>query len=87
MRKYMTKEVTKTTVKIATMTVGENGLPVAEPLDDIIMVGNVSSEKAQKFVTKEYGSGVTVFGVETTTETYKMAVEDFIKLADLVTEE
>jgi len=83
----MTKEVTKTTVKVARMKMGENGLPVAEPLEDIILIGNVSSEKAQKIVTKEHGNGVTVFGVETTTETYKMAVEEFIQLAELVPNE
>lgn len=90
MRKKMTKEVTKTTVKVAKMKVGENGLPVAEPLDDVIMIGNVSPEKAQKQVNKLFKDSkenVTVFGVETDTQVYEMDVEDFIQVATLKTEE
>lgn len=85
MRKTMKKEVTKTTVKIARMVVGENGLPEAQKLDDVIMIGNVSVEKAQKQVNKDFNFPVTVFGVEADTEVYEMAVEDFIKHGTLVT--
>lgn len=87
MRKTMTKEVTKTTVKIAKMVKGENGLPVAEVLPDEILIGNVTLEKAQKEVAKKYDFVVTVFGVEPATEIYQMAVEEFIKHATLVTPE
>jgi hypothetical protein len=80
----MTKEVTKTLVKVAVMTVNEQGLPVAEPLESIELIGNVSMEKAQKAVNKLHeGKNVTVFGVEPSTETYEMAVEEFIKLASI----
>ena len=87
MRKMMSKEVTKTTVKIARMVKGENGLPVAELLEDQILIGNVTLEKAQKEVTKSHGASVTVFGVEPSTEIYEMPVEDFIKHATLKVEE
>lgn len=82
MRKIMTKEVTQTTVKIAKMTQGENGLPVAEKMDDVILIGNVTLEKAQKEVGKMYpGQSVTVFGVEPETKNYEMEVAEFIKYA------
>lgn len=82
MRRMMTKEVTKTTVKLAKM-VTENGLPKAEPMEDEILLGNVSLEKAQKAISKKHGAGVTVFAVEVDTSTYEMDVEEFIKVATL----
>jgi Ran GTPase-activating protein (RanGAP) involved in mRNA processing and transport len=84
-RKYMTKEVTFTTAKIAKMEIGENGLPVAVPVDDIIFMGNVTKEKAQKLVNKVI-DGSTVYSVETATQTYRMKVTDFInsELSELV---
>lgn len=86
MRKFMTKEVTKTTVKVAKMVVGENGQPTVEPMADFVMLGNVSQEKAQKEAVKRYGQGVTVFGVEVETNKYKLAVEEFLEIATLVQE-
>jgi len=87
LRKTMSREVTKTTVKVAKMVVAENGLPVAEPLEDVILIGNVSMEKAQRAVNKTHEGSVTVFGVETETQVYEMAVEDFIKHATLKVQE
>lgn len=85
MRKWMTKEVTKTTVKVARMEVAEGGLPKAVQLDDQVLIGNVSLEKAQKEVAKKFAHPVTVFGVEPDTVTYRMKVEDFIQAAEIVT--
>lgn len=86
MRATMTKEVTHTTIKIAEMVVVD-GLPMAQPLDDHIVLGNVNMEKAQKIVNKEFGTSVTVFGVEPETKVYEMKVEDFIKIAKVKDEE
>jgi hypothetical protein len=78
----MTKEVTKTTVKLAKMEM-ENGLPQAVLLPDEVMIGNVSLEKAQKEVGKKYDHPVTVLGVEVETLVYEMPVEEFIQLASV----
>jgi hypothetical protein len=78
----MTKDVTSTTVKVAQMIV-EKGVPVAKPLDDIILLGNVDLEKAQKYVVKNFGAGVTVFEVVADTVTYEMPVEEFIQIAKI----
>jgi hypothetical protein len=51
--------------------------------NEMVLVGNVPSEKAQKILTKEMGVGVSVLDVEVQTEVYEMAVEDFIKLATI----
>jgi len=78
----MSKEVTKTVIKVATMEMVE-GLPVAKPLDDVTMLGNVSLEKAQKEMNRLIGHNVTVFNVQPETVTYELAVEDFINVASV----
>lgn len=85
-RKYITREITKTTVKVAKMEV-KDGAPVAVPLPDEIIVGNVNMEQAQRQIKRRLGDGVTVFGVEANTEKYKMSVAEFLELAELVTDE
>lgn len=83
MRKTMTKEVTKTTVKLAKMVVVD-GTPQAEQMDDVVLVGNVDIEKAQKEISKKFpGQSVTVFGVDADTQVYEMSVEEFLKHATL----
>jgi hypothetical protein len=79
-RKTMSREVTKTTAKVAVLEM-EDGQPVAAELPDEIFVGKISLEQAQRLLNKKYGKPVTVFGVETDTKTYEMAVEDFIAFA------
>lgn len=83
MRKKMTKEITHTTVLVAKIGQDVNGLPVAEHLPELVLIGNVSAEKAQKAASKKYGSNASVFKVEATTETYEMDVEDFLKYATI----
>jgi Histone-like Protein p6 len=80
MRKFMTKEVTTTTITLAKMQMVD-GQPQAEKLEDEILVGNVSLEKAQQHAVKKHGAGVTVFTVEPQTHVYELSVEDFIKVA------
>jgi hypothetical protein len=82
MRKKMQKEVTKTTVKVAKISLVD-GLPQAQNLEDEILLGNVSVEKAQKTVQKKYDEPVTVLGVEPDTTIYEMDVEEFIKHASI----
>jgi hypothetical protein len=82
MRKMLTKEVTSTTVKVAQLQMVD-GTPQAITMDDVILLGNVSLEKAQKEVEKMHGKGVTVFELEANTQTYEMPVEEFIKVANV----
>ncbi|HSW76033.1 MAG TPA: hypothetical protein VLG50_03250 [Candidatus Saccharimonadales bacterium] len=82
MRKMMTKEVTKTTVKLAKMEVVD-GIPSAKVLEDKILLGNVAHETAQKLVTKELGQGVTVLSVQADTVTYELPVEKFLEVATI----
>lgn len=86
MRKVMTKEVTTTKVKLAKMQMVE-GTPSAISMEDEILLGNISIEKAQTLATKKHGAGVTVFEVVADTKVYEMSVEDFIKLANVKEEQ
>jgi len=86
MRKTLTREVTHTTVKLARMNIVD-GKPEVEEMEDLVLIGNVNKEKAQRQVTKEFGHGATVLEVKPDTKKYKMAVEKFIELAEEVTEE
>ena len=78
----MSKEVTKTVIKVAVMEMVD-GLPVAKPLNDVTVLGNVSLEKAQKEMNKKFDENVTVFNVQPETVVYELAVEDFIKIASV----
>ena len=86
MRKYMTKEVTTTTIRVGKVVLGENNMPVVEELTPITVLGNLSQDRAQRRVNKDLGMGISIFGLEVTTHNYKMKVTDFIKVAELVTE-
>lgn len=86
MRKMMTKEVTKTTVKIAKMEMVD-GTPKAVALPDEIILGNVTMEKAQKIVNKRHETPVTVLEAEANTEVYELPVEKFLEIATLKVEE
>lgn len=81
----MTREVTSTTVKVARME-EQNGLPVAVELPDVTILGNVSMEKATKEVKKIHGENAAVFKLEANTQKYRMPVEEFIQLAEVVPE-
>lgn len=85
-RKMMTKEVTFTTVKASKMAI-ENGTPVALPLEDEIILGNVTLEVAQRHIEKKHGKGSLVFEVIADTKVYEMSVEEFMKVASVKEEE
>lgn len=80
MRKYMTKEVTTTIVKVAKMEMVD-GIPQAITLPNEVILGNVTLEKAQKIVNKKYGYPVSVMEVQANTQIYEMLVEEFIQIA------
>ena len=82
----MTREVTKTTVKVAKIEV-ENGVPVAVELPSEVLIGNIRMERAQKVLDKKYGHSVTIIELLPETVTYEMAVEDFIAHATIKVDE
>lgn len=85
-RHYINREITVTKVTAAKMNLVE-GAPVAEQLEPITLVGNLSLEKANKEVKKIYGDGATAFTVEANTHKYRIPTDVFIQHAEVVTEE
>lgn len=85
-RKFMTRDVTKTTVKIAKIEMID-GLPQAVELPDEVLIGNVNEERAAGTLKTKFDHPITVLGVEPNTEKYRMSVEDFLKHAEVVTED
>jgi hypothetical protein len=81
-RKMLTREITTTTVKAAKMTVVD-GQPTAETLEDVLLVGNVTLEKANKELKKMHGEGTTVFTVIPETKQYEMPVDVFLQYATI----
>lgn len=82
MRRMMTREVTKTTIKVAKMEM-QDGQPKAVALPDKVVIGNIRLERAQRMVQKDYDEPVTVLQVIPETTTYEMPVETFIEHATI----
>jgi hypothetical protein len=82
MNKMMTKEITKTTVRLAKLTV-ENGEPKMLKLPEEILLGNVKQEAAQKMLNKKFGEPVAILEIFPETTVYELPVEEFIKIATI----
>lgn len=83
MRKDIIREVTSTVVSLAKVK-KVDGQVVTENLEDEIMTGSISIERAQKEMLAKHGAGTMVLNVEPKTEHYKMSVLDFMKYGTLV---
>jgi hypothetical protein len=81
-RKMMYKEITKTTVRLAKLTV-ENGEPKMEKLPEEILMGNVKQEVAQKQLNKKFGEPVAILEIFAETTVYEAPVEEFLKIATI----
>lgn len=80
MRRMMTREVTKTTIKVAKLEMVDGEVKTVV-LPDKTLIGNIRLERAQRIMNKEYGEPVTVLQVLPETITYEMPVETFIENA------
>jgi hypothetical protein len=81
-RKMMTKEITKTTVRIAKMQV-ENGEVKIVKLPEETLVGNVKQETAQKLLNKKFGEPIAILEIFAETTVYEAPVEEFLKIATI----
>lgn len=81
MRKTMSKQVTRSTIRSAKMEV-QDDIPVAISNPDIEILGNYSVSRAQSLVNKKY-EGSIVLDVKVEKLVYEMNVEDFVQLATL----
>lgn len=86
-RQYMTKEVTRTLINSGKIIINPEGEPIIKVNKGFEVIGTISKEKAQKLVNKQYGIGSTIYSMNEIKETYRMRVEEFIKVAELVTDD
>lgn len=77
-RRMMERDVTFTKVKVAKIEV-KNGVQTLVTLPDEVIIGNANLEQAQRIVNKRYGEPIVVLERHANTETYELAVEDFVK--------
>lgn len=84
-RLTMTREITKTTIKLVKIEYKEDK-PVMIELPDLVMIGNIRHDRAVREVKKLYPNEVVhVVKVQPDTQVYEMAVEEFLKHAKLRT--
>lgn len=83
MRKDIIREVTSTVVSLAKVTKVDGAIET-ENLEDEVLVGSITLDRAQKDMVKKHGVGTMVLNVEPKTEHYKMPVTDFMKYGTLV---
>ncbi len=81
MRKLMTKQVTKTTIKSAQMKLVD-GSPTAIELPDEVVLGNLNHARSQKHIDSIHDNA-TVLDVNVERVVYEMEVEEFIKYATI----
>lgn len=86
MRKTIVRTIPVSKIKGYTVRV-ENGKPVAEELEPVIVVGKANDKEALKALQAEYGKGkaITVGEIEVSEDTYEITVSDFIAHATKVT--
>lgn len=82
MRKTMTREVTKTTVKVAKLEMVDGEVKTVV-LPDELMMGNIRLERAQREMNKKYAEPITVLQVIPETTVYEMPLEKFIEYANV----
>lgn len=82
MRRMMTREVTKTTIKVAKLEMVDGEVKTIV-LPDETVIGNIRLERAQRMMNKKYGEPVTVLQVIPETIVYEMPVETFIEHATI----
>ena len=88
MRKMLSKEITFTHVKVAVLEVMEDGSPKAIEQPPIELLGDISIERADKMIAKDYkGKMIMIYSIETEKRTYEMEVEEFIKVASIKVKE
>lgn len=81
-RRMLTRQITKTTIKVAKMVITD-GVPEAIALPDEVVIGSVKMERAQRLVDKKFEESVHVLEVHEDTETYEMPIKEFLELATI----
>jgi hypothetical protein len=86
MAKFITRQITQTKVEAHIVKMNEDGTMIAEPIEPIVLEGNVSADKAQQKLNqlRKGDSPATVSKVEPSTEYYRMETTKFAELGEKI---
>lgn len=83
MRKFITKEIKKTTIEVVDIQIVD-GSPVSAPVAPIEIMGTITMERANAKARNLYrGQMVAVIGLKEEVTTYQMPIEQFLELATI----
>ena len=83
MRKFITKEIKKTTIEVVDIQIVD-GAPVSKAVDPIEVMGTITMERANAKARNLYrGQMVAVIGLKEEVTTYQMPIEQFLELATI----
>lgn len=87
MRTTITRRIAQTTIHPVKVTF-ENGAPKTEPIEPIIVHGEITPEQAKRIVNKKFGKdgNVVVAKMVSEEKQYEISVDDFVKYAKVVEE-
>lgn len=88
MRKHITRTLTRSTVECFAVKMVD-GKPEVETLAPVTVWGVPSDKEALKAVKEAYpeAKGVTVGNVKSVDETYRVSIDDFVTIAELVADQ
>ena len=86
MRKHITRTLTRSTVT-AYAVKKVDGRPEVENLEPVTVWGTPNEKEALKAVREAHGANAIVGEVTITEETYRIKIDDFVALAELVGEQ
>ena len=83
MRKFITKEIKKTTIEVVDIQIVD-GAPVSKAVDPIEVMGTITMERANAKARNLYrGQMVAVIGLKEEVTVYQMPIEQFLELATI----
>jgi len=85
-RQTLHRTISKTTIVFATVELVD-GEPKVSNKEEREVLGRVSADKALHLLQKEGLTNVTVLEVKPVNEKYRMSIEEFMKHAELVTDD
>lgn len=88
MRKHITRTLTRTTVDAYTVKMVD-GKPEVEALEPVTVWGVPTEKEALKAVKDAHGNinGIAVGEIKSTEETYRVTIDDFVAIAELMGEQ
>lgn len=88
MRKHITRTLTRSTITAFAVKMVD-GKPELETLEPVTVWGTPTDKEALKAVKEAHGdiTGITVGNIQSTEETYRVTISDFVAIAERVADQ